>query len=788
MPLVKTGLAVLGAILSDLGFPGAAACKLVIAAVDKYEDMHSNAEAMTSLKKHCGHIVGVIDDALKDRPASELSRQMTAALRRFGSQLDASVVPCEEEQRKHIFFKILNSSDYASRIQGIFDEVGRLIAGFVFEITLAGHFTLNEVLRSAENKALADNVQSLHPVGAAYNDNHPLNKKRTVCLAGTRTALLEEIGHWAVTRNKEPIYLLTGHAGFGKSTIARTVAERADALHILGASFFFSRDDADLKSSTRFFPTIAYQLCLFSETFAKAIGGALQSLEVSDAVKKAPATQLESLIIQPLIPLATTSQTILIVVDAFDECEEFGAWEEDNYRKDIWEGLATLAEELPFIRVLLTSRPHQQLSALVADNDRLYINNTVVEASDPDIGRYLTHHLVEKPCCSRISKWTASESEIRALEDMAAGLFIVAATAVRFVMDPRQARSPSLRIQDLIKGTTSNPASPNRLSNIDKMYETVLRLSLSLEHPSELQLFQTVVGTIIFLRRQFSVTGLARFLDVDADSLQGVIGKLQAIITLTRDTPQFHKSFVDYITDDVRSNELCIPQSRGNAVIAFRCLCTLSSAASSTSESIIYAKSRYCLAHFSAADPAIVKTLSTSVCCTHPSFWVEIATYLGPKCVLDPTRVAVTRCMDTGSEEAVAIFNLNLNSQEILPEETLRLMLTTCARARVKSYPQRDRMSLQYAKTLLYHLSYNDGTWLDHWITPPIYSTWLVKGGSRVQAVDCFCGRREDYWARSVSGMTYLTFEPMEEAWSILRQKLMESLPEMDNGDDQVAK
>ncbi|KDQ31667.1 hypothetical protein PLEOSDRAFT_1026144, partial [Pleurotus ostreatus PC15] len=73
------------------------------------------------------------------------------------------------------------------------------------------------------------------------------------CLAGTREALLEEIGHWAVAQNKEPVYLLTGHAGFGKSTVARTVAERADALHSLGASFFFSRDDADLKSSTRFF-------------------------------------------------------------------------------------------------------------------------------------------------------------------------------------------------------------------------------------------------------------------------------------------------------------------------------------------------------------------------------------------------------------------------------------------------------------------------------------------------------------------------------------------------------
>ncbi|KDQ31671.1 hypothetical protein PLEOSDRAFT_153891 [Pleurotus ostreatus PC15] len=110
------------------------------------------------------------------------------------SQLDAAVVPREEEQKKHIFFQFLHSSEFATRLRGTFDGVGRLVA-FIVGITLAGHFTLNEVLQSVENKALADNVQSLRPVGAAYNDNHALNKKRTVCLAGTRTTLLEEIGH-----------------------------------------------------------------------------------------------------------------------------------------------------------------------------------------------------------------------------------------------------------------------------------------------------------------------------------------------------------------------------------------------------------------------------------------------------------------------------------------------------------------------------------------------------------------------------------------------------------------
>ncbi|KAF9496493.1 hypothetical protein BDN71DRAFT_1505792 [Pleurotus eryngii] len=188
-----------------------------------------------------------------------------------------------------------------------------------------------------------------------------------------------------------------------------------------------------------------------------------------------------------------------------------------------------------------------------------------------------------------------------------------------------------------------------------------------------------------FLRKQFSLASLARFLDMDLDTLQDVIGKLQAIITITHDTPQFRKSFVDYITDDARSNELCTPPSQG--VIAFAVF--------------VHHENTQRLPHT-------------------PKF-------LDRDChVPRPTGSYTGSChkvhdMDTGNEEAAAIFNLNLKSEEILPEETLRLMLTTCAKGCVKAYPQRDRMSFQFAKTLLFDLSNNDGICLGNWITTPIY-------------------------------------------------------------------
>ncbi|KAF7426076.1 hypothetical protein PC9H_008442 [Pleurotus ostreatus] len=781
-PLVKTCLAALGGILRDMNLPGASACQLVIKAVDKYEETQSNIDALNSLKRQCDHISGVIANALKGKKGPELSEQLKAALEHLGSRLEVVVAPCEEDQKRHFLIKFLNSNEYATGIRETLEEVGRLLVVFVAEVTLAGHLTLTRMI---ENRALANNIKSLPHVGAAYDSNNAINRKRTMCLPGTRIDILKEIGRWAVTSNERPIYLLTGHAGFGKSTVARTVAERTDAFHILGASFFFSRDAAQLKSNSLFFSTVAYQLSVFDEAFAAAIGRAQQSLKALDAVEKSPAAQLEKLIIEPLESFNTISHTILIVVDALDECEDFESSEGENWRRDIWDGLVTLVERLTFIRIFFTSRPHQHLSTLIANNPLLYVNNTSVQVSDPDISRYLKYKLIEAPDpASR--KWTASESEISSLERMTSGLFIVAATAVRFILDPRRAIPPSERIQDLmIQGTIAGPTSSNKLEAVDNMYSTVLHLSLSLCDPGELLLFQTVVGTIIFLRKQFPITHLAVFLGLDAAMLRNIFDKLQAIITLTDDTPQFHKSFVDYVTDPTRSGDLSIPRSRGNAIIVFHCFRTLGDSScavddlvhSNITHAIIYLPF-YC----SAADPSIVKTLNARADLS-TNFWMEVAMSLALAVYTGEAISTIVGCMETeeGNQKPLDVLNIDLRSKEILSEETLRLMLTSRTVNLRHAHDGHLWAALQYAKTLLYHLS-NHAMWEDHWITPST-DFWLrysnAQGDrrdklSKAQVVDSFLGKRGDDWWVSVFGLAYRTFQPTDEAWSILREKFIE--------------
>jgi hypothetical protein len=58
------------------------------------------------------------------------------------------------------------------------------------------------------------------------------------CLPNTRVDLLKEIYNWVDSEDEQCIFWLSGLAGTGKSTIARTVARRYFEQKRLGASFF----------------------------------------------------------------------------------------------------------------------------------------------------------------------------------------------------------------------------------------------------------------------------------------------------------------------------------------------------------------------------------------------------------------------------------------------------------------------------------------------------------------------------------------------------------------------
>ncbi len=80
-----------------------------------------------------------------------------------------------------------------------------------------------------------------------------------LCHEGTRVALLKEIMAWSAAHDARHCRL-SGRAGTGESTVARTVARRCAAEKRLGTSFFFARGGGDLASARKFVTTVAVQL------------------------------------------------------------------------------------------------------------------------------------------------------------------------------------------------------------------------------------------------------------------------------------------------------------------------------------------------------------------------------------------------------------------------------------------------------------------------------------------------------------------------------------------------
>ena len=94
--------------------------------------------------------------------------------------------------------------------------------------------------------------------GASYDSHTEEHNAR--CLPNTRTALLDDIAKWAQDKDSKSIFWLSGMAGTGKSTIARTIAESFARRGQLGASFFFKKGEGERGNASRFFATIATDL------------------------------------------------------------------------------------------------------------------------------------------------------------------------------------------------------------------------------------------------------------------------------------------------------------------------------------------------------------------------------------------------------------------------------------------------------------------------------------------------------------------------------------------------
>ncbi|KAF9505346.1 hypothetical protein BS47DRAFT_1354017 [Hydnum rufescens UP504] len=374
------------------------------------------------------------------------------------------------------------------------------------------------------------------------------------CLDGTRVAVLEEILTWLESANGErpPVYWLNGLAGIGKSTIAKTVAEQAQEIGMLGATFFFSRSDKPLRNPGLVLPTLAFQLAHSDSTLMEAI---VATLKRDPGVgQRGLLSQLQGLILIPLLTINTHRKPILLILDALDECDENGATE-------ILHLIFAHLTRIPFLRVLITSRPQPHLSSIfnkVPNLGKTVLHDIEASVVEQDIRLYISTELAKIPRkldLSMPTDWTTG-AEKNFLVKKSGKLFIYAATAIRFIGDDR-VQDPQTHLSLILNTDSLREAGATPYSHLDKLYMEVLRNSLSSSNHREIvRRFQIVVGSIVLLREPLPLHSLANFVQYETRIVETSLRHLHSVIVPPSDIHEapriYHPSFLEFITDPSR--------------------------------------------------------------------------------------------------------------------------------------------------------------------------------------------------------------------------------------------
>jgi len=405
------------------------------------------------------------------------------------------------------------------------------------------------------------------------------------CFEGTRVDVLGQLRRWLDGANAgdntvpdTPIFWINGSAGTGKTTLAYTFADECRRRGIPVTSFFCSRDFAERSNPNLIFTSVAHHLAQKFPSFGHRLAEVLQA-DPQLATASVP-YQLEELIINPLRSTRDSFRLCLIVIDALDECKDEGTI------SIILSSLSRYVSEVSPLKILVTSRPEQSITSvfssrsghLNAASQRLVLHELDLGIVGQDIKLYLSSAFRDIAERGRLDSSWPEEDDIQALASLSSGLFIFAATSIKFV-DDRNDSDPVGQLTRLLSGKDLSPSvQSSPYHHLDTLYMQVLTRAfpdISIQLSGRLKM---ILGSIVFLQEPLSPLSLGDLLGLTPSAVRQTVVHLSSILLLpdddTRPIQLHHPSFVDFIT---YSNRRCdakfaVDSEKQHTLLAIRCL------------------------------------------------------------------------------------------------------------------------------------------------------------------------------------------------------------------------
>ncbi|KAJ7660675.1 hypothetical protein DFH06DRAFT_1325936 [Mycena polygramma] len=358
-----------------------------------------------------------------------------------------------------------------SMIDSLSETLLKLRDSLESSITVQEVFVSTQVLAKVDRLVQSDALKTLN--AAEMNA-----ASRPTCLQGTRVQLLDEISEGLVASEATSSVLwLSGVAGSGKSTITTTISVFFRALHRLGAFLFFDRNNPSRSHPDGVIRTLAYLLARSNPDIASAVSAAIEA--DPETINAPLQTQFETLLLKPLLAVEHLMQgPMLIILDALDECGDPAS------RKTLLSVISTEFPKLPScFRFLITSRREADISKAFGF---CFVEKSVGTATSTlDVQRFISHELERIQQDNKLGTVWPKETQKQAMMNLAGGLFIWAATAIKYIDGYR----PNDRIETLI---TSNSTS------LDGLYRFTLSKSAPWDDMTFAKDARAVLACIIF--------------------------------------------------------------------------------------------------------------------------------------------------------------------------------------------------------------------------------------------------------------------------------------------------
>ena len=402
--------------------------------------------------------------------------------------------------------------------------------------------------------------------------------------------IISDIEAWIKDPDGQQICWITGMAGTGKTSIAKTVCKRAtaDAEITLGGSFFCSRSTGlaaqrDIRSVV---PTLVQLFALESAEFCLALAKNIKT----GVQYKEIAAQVEQLLYIPLLALKASRLPVLFVVDALDECggeTSDGLLDETKSHAVVThmlEALVSLTRSNPRlpIKFLVTSRPEAQIRDTSISDEKLsqilQLHAVDAQEVDADIRRYVAETFTNKLSGKRKLQAMITDRDVDDLVRLCDGLFIVAATALEYTFGAG-ADAAVAKFKRLLNASHDN-LNAGAAAPLDGMYALIMAEAARVDGleatASELPAPVRLLACLLSTRMPLSITTLGDLMALEVYDVRAILSRLHAVVHVPDDDDvpglrTVHASFGDYLLSRA-PERIRIPRLLGHETLAHACL------------------------------------------------------------------------------------------------------------------------------------------------------------------------------------------------------------------------